>query len=135
MANWVLGEIARLQNVNQNFVYQSELKPEQLAEVLALLSENKISGVNAKELVAELYNNAGDVNTLIADRGLEQVSGSEDLEPIARTVIDNNPDAVEKIRAGKTATIQFLVGQGMKETRGRANPATVTDLLQKMLQE
>ena len=134
VANWVLGEIARLQNVNQNFVYESKLKPEQLAEVLALLSENKISGANAKELVAELYDKAGDVKALVADRGLEQVSDSEDLEPIARTVIENNPDAVEKIRAGKTATIQFLVGQVMKETRGRANPATVTDLLQEILQ-
>lgn len=135
VANWVLGEIARLQNVNQNFVHESKLKPEQLAEVLALLSENKISGANAKELVAELYSSAGDVKTLIADRGLEQVSDSGDLEPVARKVIENNPDAVEKIKAGKTATIQFLVGQVMKETRGRANPATVADLLQKMLQE
>ena len=129
-----MGEIARLQNVNQNFVHESKLKPEQLAEVLALLSENKISGATAKELVAELYDKAGDVKALIADRGLEQVSDSADLEPIARKVIENNPDAVEKIKAGKAATIQFLVGQVMKETRGRANPATVTDLLQEMLQ-
>ena len=74
------------------------------------------------------------MKALIADRGLEQVSDSGDLEPIARKVIENNPDAVEKIKAGKAATIQFLVGQVMKETRGRANPATVTDLLQEMLQ-
>jgi aspartyl-tRNA(Asn)/glutamyl-tRNA(Gln) amidotransferase subunit B len=66
---------------------------------------------------------------------LAQVSDSSDLEPIARAIVVNNPDAVEKILAGKTSTMQFLVGQVMRETRGRANPATVTELLQSILAE
>ncbi len=133
VANWVLGEIARLQNENQNYVYQSKLRPTQLAEVLELVDKGKLSGASAKELVTALYTTEAKVDQVVANRGLEQVSGSSDLEPIARKVIADNPDAVGKVRAGKTATIQFLVGQVMRETRGRANPTTVSELLQQLL--
>lgn len=134
IANWVLGEIARLQNDNQNFVHESKLLPEQLAEIVSLVTEDKLSAANAKELVSVLYSTQENVKKLIAERGLEQVSDSQDIEPIARKIIDNNPDAVEKIKAGKTATVQFLVGQVMRETRGRANPTTVAEIIQKLLQ-
>jgi aspartyl-tRNA(Asn)/glutamyl-tRNA(Gln) amidotransferase subunit B len=133
VANWMLGEIARLQNEQQKYVYESQLQPQQLSAILRLIDEGKLSGANAKELVAELYVNGGEPEQLIKERGLEQVSGSDDLEPIALKVIEANPEAVEKIKAGKTATIQFLVGQVMKETRGRANPGTVKELLEKLI--
>lgn len=132
-ANWVLGEVSRLQNEHQNWVFESRLTPQHLAEVLSMIEANKISGANAKEVVAEAYATGNDPQQIVVDKGLEQVSGDADLEPIAQKVIDENPDAVEKIRAGKSATIQFLVGQVMKETRGRANPGVVRELLEKLL--
>jgi len=133
VANWMLGEIARLQNDTQKLVVDSNLTPGSLVEVISLVDSGKLSGANAKEVVSEIFSNGGDVVTIIKDRNLEQVSDGESIEPVVQKVIEANPDAVEKIKAGKTATIQFLVGQVMKETRGRSNPGTVREIVEKLI--
>ena len=133
VANWMLGEVSRLQNDRQNIVVDSQLQPENLATLLSLLDQGKISATSAKQVLTELYDKGGNPEKIITQRGLEQVSGSQDLEPIAQKVIAENPDAVQKIKDGKSATIQFLVGQVMKETKGRANPAAVVELINKLI--
>lgn len=135
VANWVLGEISRLQNEHQKVVSDSRLSPEDLAKVLEMVKNKSLSGANAKEVVEELFVNGGSPEAIVKDRQLEQVSGGDDLAPIVKKVLVGNPDAVEKIKAGKTSTVQFLVGQVMRETKGRANPGVVADLLNAELEK
>ena len=133
VANWVLGELSRLQNESGTPIYQSKLLPAQLASVLHLVEEGKINGATAKAIVAETFVDGIDPLAAIKERGLEQVSGADTLEPIAKQVLDENPDAVANFKAGKESVVMFLVGQVMKASKGQANPAVVKELLLKLL--
>lgn len=134
IANWMLGELARLQNEHQMLVSDSQLLPAQFVTVLKLIDEGKISATSGKELVAETFVSGKDPLELVKERGLEQVSGAEDLEPIVKSVIEKNADVVANFKAGKESALMFLMGQVMKETRGKAKPDVVQDLLKRLLQ-
>lgn len=135
VANWLLGEVARLQNETQLTVNKSQLTPEHLAKIIALVNNDDISVATAKQIVAESFVNGGDPLSMVQKLGLQQVSAADDLEPVARQVITSNADAVANYRNGKTASLMFLVGQVMKQTQGRAKPDVVKDLLEKLLAE
>ncbi len=133
VANWMLGELARLQNETQTLIADSQLLPAQLASVLEMLEAQTISGTSAKQIVAEAFTSGKDPRELVKELGLEQVSGSDDLKPIAEKVIADNADAVANYKGGKTSSLMFLVGQVMKETKGRAKPDVVKTLLEDLL--
>jgi aspartyl-tRNA(Asn)/glutamyl-tRNA(Gln) amidotransferase subunit B len=133
VANWVLGELARLQNDQNITLSESKLLPGQLAAVLYMIDDGKLTVTTAKTIIAETFISGKDPLEMIKERSLEQVSGNDDLAPVAQKVIDQNPEAVAKYKAGKDSLIMFLVGQVMKETQGRANPAVAKELLEASL--
>jgi aspartyl-tRNA(Asn)/glutamyl-tRNA(Gln) amidotransferase subunit B len=114
----------------------SELKisPENFAELVALLHHNRINSKSAPKVLDEMQRTGGDPDAIIANLGLEQVSDESDLMRYAQEVIDSNPEVVARIQAGKSAAIQFLVGQVMAKTGGTANPKVVVGLLKKKIE-
>jgi aspartyl-tRNA(Asn)/glutamyl-tRNA(Gln) amidotransferase subunit B len=134
-ANWILGDLRRLLNAQNLDISQNPLSPDGLAELLELIESGKISGKQAKE-VLEIAFASGDSPARVVERkGIAQLSDSSELEQIVAEVIADNPKAVEDYHAGKTASLQFLVGQVMKRTKGRAKPDMVSPLLEGKLGE
>src|SRR5579871_132641 len=128
-ANWTLGDLRRLLNAGSLDITESRVAPQGLAELLDLIESGKISGKQGKEVLEKAFA-SGDTPAAVVEReGIAQMSDSGELERIVDEVIADNPKAVEDYHAGKTASVQFLVGQVMKRTRGRARPDMVSPLL------
>ncbi len=101
------------------------------AELIVLIHQGKVNSNVVRQILDEMQATGGDPDPIIQNLGLEQVSGEDDLLQWVQQVIEENPDAVEKIKAGKEATIQFLMGQVMAKSGGKANPGKVIEMLKK----
>ncbi len=133
VSNWVSNELlGRLNNENKT-VTDSPVSPEKLRELLQLLDAGTISGKTAKEVFDEMFASGRDAKTIVAEKGLTQMSDTSELEAICQRVLEANPKAVEDFKAGKERSFGSLVGGVMKETKGRANPSLVNDLLRQLL--
>jgi aspartyl-tRNA(Asn)/glutamyl-tRNA(Gln) amidotransferase subunit B len=109
------------------------VKPEQLAKMLQMIQAGTISGKIAKTVFEAIFFSGKDPETIVREQGLVQISDSSELETIAQRVITANPQSVKDYLEGKERALGFLVGQMMKETKGRANPGMVNELLIKEL--
>jgi aspartyl-tRNA(Asn)/glutamyl-tRNA(Gln) amidotransferase subunit B len=134
VANWMIGDLARLLHASDVDITETKVAPESLYAMIALVEEGTISGKIAKTVFEEMFSSGKDPTAIIEELGLEQISGSDEIGGIVDRIIEANPKAVEDFRAGKQEAIKFLVGQAMRETRGRANPATLTEILQAKLE-
>jgi len=105
----------------------------ELAGLLKLVGDSAINQTAAKEVLGVMWEKGGAAADIVAERGLTQISDTSELDAAVATVIAENPDVAEKIRAGDTKPIQFLMGQVMRATRGKANPKLVQDLLRDQL--
>ena len=132
-ANWVLNELLGLLNKENRDIADSPIKAEQLSGLIALITDNTISGKIAKDVFAEMFATSGDAAQIVESKGLKQVTDTGAIEKVIDAVIDANPDNVAGYRAGKDKLFGFFVGQVMKETGGKANPGIVNDLLKKKL--
>ena len=100
---------------------------------IALVNQGTINQSAAKEVFGLLWEGGGSAAEIVLEQGLEQVSDSVELEALVTTIIDENPEVVEKIKAGNDKAINALMGQVMKASRGKASPPVVTELLKKQL--
>ena len=132
-ANWIANELLGRLNAAGGDIEQSPVSPEQLAELLKLIDAGTISGKIAKEVFDEMFASGRPAAEIVKEKGLEQISDTSELEAICQKVIAANAKAVEDYKAGKEKSFGALVGGVMKETRGRANPALVNELLKKQL--
>lgn len=128
-ANWLLGEFAKKLNDEGLSAKDAPISPENLAELIGLIAKGTISGKIAKKVLPEMWVSGKSAGQVVEEQGLVQISDTGELEEIVKTVVSANPQSVEDYRAGKKKAIGFLVGQIMKETKGRANPAAVNELL------
>lgn len=103
------------------------------AELIVLAKQGKINSNAIRPVLDEMQRTGGDPDPIIQNLGLEQVSGTDELEAFVDEVIKENPDVVERIQAGKDGAIQFLMGQVMAKSRGKADPKVVTELLRERL--
>jgi aspartyl-tRNA(Asn)/glutamyl-tRNA(Gln) amidotransferase subunit B len=110
-----------------------KISPENFAELVVLLQQGKISRASVPAILAEMQATGGDPDPIIQRLGLQQVNEAGELEAAAALVIQENPEVVEKIKAGKEAALQFLMGQVMAKTGGKANPKVIIDLLRKAI--
>ena len=133
LANLLTGEVARLINEEGIELSATHFKPVHFADLVQLIQDKTISVTAAKQIIATLYADGGDVNAIIEQKGLKQVSDVSALEPIIDQIIANNPKQTEEFRAGKEKLLGFFVGQAMKETQGKANPALLQELVIKKL--
>lgn len=133
VSNWVMGELLRLLNAKGEGVKDLRFRPADLASMLSLIDEGVISGKIAKTVFEEMFNTGKPPQEIVAGRGLVQISDQDELGRIVDAVIASNPASVNDFKSGKEKALGFLVGQVMKETRGRANPQLVNKLLREKL--
>jgi aspartyl-tRNA(Asn)/glutamyl-tRNA(Gln) amidotransferase subunit B len=132
-ANWVNGELSAALNREDLELADAKVNAAQLAGLLVRLADGTISGKIAKELFEILWSEGGDADALIESRGLRQISDTGALEGILKELIAKHPAQVEEYRGGKEKVFGFFVGQAMKATQGKANPAQLNELLKSLL--
>jgi aspartyl-tRNA(Asn)/glutamyl-tRNA(Gln) amidotransferase subunit B len=132
VSNWVMVELLGRLNKDGREIGASPISPERLGRMLALVAQGAISGKMAKEFFDEMYRSGADPDE-IAKRTGSQIADAGELERIVAEVVARHPGPAAEYRGGKESTFNFFVGQVMKATRGKANPAMAADLLRKIL--
>jgi len=130
VANWMLGELARLANAAGLDLAEARVSPAELSGLLDLLDSKAITAAGAKQALEGMFSTGQTAVQVVQELNLATIRGEDELTSSADRVIAANPKAVADLSAGKTEALQFLVGQFMRETRGRANPNQVRELLQ-----
>lgn len=133
VANFILGPLLRELNARSLHVQDCAMTPEALAELVSIVDKGLISAKIANDIFADLMENGAMPEAYVKEKGLVQISDSSALEAAVDKVLADNPAEVEAFRGGKTKLISFFVGQVMRATRGKANPALVNELLAKKL--
>jgi aspartyl-tRNA(Asn)/glutamyl-tRNA(Gln) amidotransferase subunit B len=133
IANWLAGDVARLANEAGTGPAAWKLAPAALAEVLKLIDAGTIGGPGAKQVVEEVFRTGAAPAEVVRAKGLAQVSDEGAIEAAVDRVLAASPGEVERFRGGNAKLMGFFVGQVMKETKGKANPAVVNALLKKKL--
>jgi len=128
-ANWIIGEVGRWTNATGRDLADIPVQPSALADLIRMTEDGKVTANVAKEVFEEMTRSGRLPAEIVEASGLAQISGAGELTTIVRNVIAANQKAVADYRAGKEAAVKFLIGQVMRETRGRANPQVVQDLL------
>ena len=131
-SNWIMGDLlAKMNASGMNKISEVKISPEQLANMIGLIKNSVISGKIAKTVFEEMFNTGLAPETIVKEKGLVQITDIKAIETAVDAVIAGNAKIVEEIKGGKVAGMGFLVGQIMKETKGKANPQMVNDLLKK----
>lgn len=133
-SNWMMGELFRLLNQEQVELQEAKIKPEQLVTIMKLVESKKITQKAGKEVVEEVFRTGKDPEKVVSEKGLSQISDESVIVQAVQKAIEQNPDPVADYRAGKEKALAFLIGQVMKETRGRANPGRLREILLEQLQ-
>nr|MBP7453302.1 Asp-tRNA(Asn)/Glu-tRNA(Gln) amidotransferase subunit GatB [Ottowia sp.] len=133
-SNWVMGEVSRRLNADEIDIDAAKVPAAQLAQLIGRIQDGTISNAAARQVFDALWNGEGaEVDALIEAKGLKQMNDSGALEKIVDEVIAANPDNVAQFKAGKDKAFNALVGQVMKASKGKANPAQVNELLKARL--
>ena len=131
--NWVLRDVLAALNERGAEIAQAKLAPEAFGALVKLADDGKVTAKNARGLLAEMLWAGGDPEALIAERGLAAVSDTGALEAVADEVIAANEKAVAAFRTGDAKSLNFLMGQVMRRTQGKADPAAVREILSRKL--
>jgi aspartyl-tRNA(Asn)/glutamyl-tRNA(Gln) amidotransferase subunit B len=134
-ANWVMGELAAALNKEGTEIENSPVDAGALAQLLLRIEDQTISGKIAKEVFEAMWAGEGAADDVIESRGLKQITDTTAIQAVIDQVLEDNPGQLEQYRSGKDKLFGFFVGQVMKATRGKANPAQVNELLRKSLSE
>ena len=129
MANWMLGDMTGLLNASNTELENSRFTPQGVREFTDLIEAGTISGPAAKTVFEEMFRSGKSAQAIAEEQGLTQISDVGFLEGAVVEALHRNPQAVQDFLGGKETAIKFLVGQVMKETRGRANPAIINRIL------
>jgi len=132
-ANWVMGELAAALNRDNLEIGSGKLPAPRLAGLLARIVDQTISGKIAKEVFEAMWAQGADADPIIESKGLRQITDSGAIERVIDEVMVKNPGQLAEYRAGKDKLFGFFVGQVMKATGGKANPAQLNELLKKKL--
>ncbi len=128
VSNWIMGEFLRLLNEEDIEVSECKITGKLLGEMLQLMDEGTISNKIAKTVFKEMFKTGKKPQAIVEEKGLKQISDEDKLSKLVASIIEENPEAVKDIREGKDKAIGFLVGQVMKETKGKANPQLVNKM-------
>ncbi len=133
VCNWLTGELFRYLNESQTPIEQVKITPAQLAELIGLVEAGTINLNTGKRVLAEMFKSGEPAQAIVAAQGLAQISDQSAIDAIVGKVLDANPAEVEKYLGGKETVLGFLVGQVMRESRGKANPNTVREIMKRQL--
>jgi aspartyl-tRNA(Asn)/glutamyl-tRNA(Gln) amidotransferase subunit B len=132
-ANWVMGELSGALNKDGLEVGQSRVAAPALAQLLARIADNTISGKIAKEVFEAMWAEGRGADEIIDAKGLRQITDTSSIEKAIEDVMAGNPQQLAEYRSGKDKLFGFFVGQVMKATQGKANPAQLNELLKRKL--
>ena len=132
-ANWVAGELQALLKKNNWEIKESPIQADRLATLIARIKDNTISGKIAKTVFEAMIKDSSNVDDIIEAKGLKQITDIGEIAKLVNEIIANNPEQVEQFREGKEQVLSYLVGQAMKLSRGKANPAQVNQILREKL--
>lgn len=133
VANWIMGDLLGYLNTHRLEFDDVKITGQGLGEMIGLLEKGTISGKIAKTVFREMLETGKRPQQIVEEKGLVQISDEGALREIVVAVIENNPQSVADYKAGKEKAIGYLVGQVMKETKGKANPGLVNQLLREHL--
>lgn len=134
VSNWIMGDFLRLLKEENLEIAEVKMTPAHLSGMLKLMDEGVISSKIAKTVFEEMFKTGKAPEQIVEEKGLKQISDAGQLEEIVLKVIEANPSVVEDIKSGKDKAIGFLVGQVMKETRGKANPGMVNQIIREKIE-
>lgn len=134
VANWMLGGLARLANTANRAIHDTPVTAAALRDLVGLIEKGTITGKIAKTVIEGMFASGKTASEVIAEQGLT-VEGADAVAGVVARIVAANPDVVAKIRAGNEKSIGFLVGQVMRETRGRAKPDDVNRLLREEIEK
>jgi aspartyl-tRNA(Asn)/glutamyl-tRNA(Gln) amidotransferase subunit B len=132
-ANWVTGELAGALNRAGREIGDSPLAAEALAGLLRRIEDGTLSGKLAKQVFEAMWSGAGSADEVIEQQGLRQITDTSAIEGVIRDILEKHPKQLEQYRGGQEKLLGFFVGQVMKATQGKANPAQVNELLKKLI--
>jgi len=137
ISNWLLGQASGIMNANNIGIkeFSQKISPEKFVRLLSLRGQGVINDATAKAVLEEMFQTGREANEIITQRGLSQISDTKEIEEAVVQAIAANPQAVADYQSGKGQALKFLVGQVMKITKGRANPAVVNEVLKKKLNQ
>ena len=128
-ANWITGELSARLNREEIEIENTSVDAEALAQLLMRIKDNTISGKIAKDVLDAMWNGKGSADEVIESKGLKQITDTGAIEAFVDEVIANNPSQFEELKGGKDKMMGFFVGQVMKMSKGKANPAQVNELI------
>src|SRR5712691_3897778 len=134
-ANWILSDFSRLLNADRKEIEQASVKPTHLQQLIQLIDSGVISGKMAKQTFEAMYRAPDPGPTLEAAKGSSQITDEAELDTLVERVIAENQKSAADFRAGKQPALMFLVGQAMKLSQGRANPARLREVLSTRLNQ
>ncbi|TCS80586.1 Asp-tRNA(Asn)/Glu-tRNA(Gln) amidotransferase subunit GatB [Tepidibacillus fermentans] len=135
VSNWIMGELLKYLNAENLAIKDSKVTPQGLGELIQLIEKGTISIKIGKTVFREMLESGKAPKTIVEEKGLVQITDESAIAAIVDQVIANNPQSVEDYRNGKEKAIGFLVGQVMKETKGKANPGMVNKLIMERLKQ
>ena len=133
VSNWIMVELMSVLNETGQGIKDLKFTPKQLVDMLAMIDKGTISGKIAKDVFRDMFDTGKSPEDIVKEKGLIQISDEDELESIAKKVMENNPKSVQDYKNGKKKALGFLVGQIMKETRGKANPQMANTILKQLL--
>jgi aspartyl-tRNA(Asn)/glutamyl-tRNA(Gln) amidotransferase subunit B len=133
VANWLINKLGGLMKKENISIKELKITPENFAEFITLIYQNKISSSLGQKLLEKMFKTGADPSHIIAEEDLRQVSDEGELGIIIEEAIKNNPQAVKDYQKGKINALQFLVGQIMKQSKGKADPEKVSEILKEKL--
>ena len=133
ISNWIMTEVLRVINDTGVDITVFKVSPEQLADLLALVKKGTVSLNMAKEVFSDMVSTGRAASEIVKSQGLSQLSDEDELRKMVKDIIGNNPNEVQKYKAGKTGILGFFIGQLMKATRGKANPNLANNIIKEML--
>lgn len=129
VANWVMGDLLRHLNEENKTINDSPVSPEMLVSMIGFMDKGTISGKIAKEVFSQMYNSGDSPAVIIKEKNLVQVSDESEIVRIVEEMINENKDIVKRYRTGEEKVFGFLVGQLMKKSKGKVNPAIANKIL------
>ncbi len=133
ISNWILADVSKYMNETGKDISETPLTAGLLCEIITLIEQNKISNSSGKVIFEEIMAGNTDINKIIGEKGLTQISDNSAIEKIVNDVLAANQKSVDDYRGGKTNALGYLVGQCMKASKGQANPAMCKELVLKYL--
>lgn len=132
---WLTSKLFKLMSDHNVKVSKLKITPENFAELITILYANQITSSAGQVVLETMFINGNDPTDVIDEKNLLQISDTNQLDEIVDKIITDNPTQVKSYKEGKTALLKFFLGQAMKETKGKANPQVITELLGKKLNE